>query len=520
MAPVVPDWCAVTRGPAPILLIAPHGGRRPPVDPLAPPANLRVNDVHTPAVTHALARRIGAGAIVNSGMDRNRIDLNRASQVRSEAPWFLDLIATEVSALVERHGRAEVIFVHGWNNGQLKCDIGLGGVEREGVITAPAGRRLSVSPAYLGGRVLALRRACTARGIAAPVGEKYPASHPNNLVQAFTAGSGTDARLERLAAAGVVDALQLELTLPLRCPGGWRERFLAAATAAFTGEPPLAEAPMPDDATTAPERALPAAAESVQLYDPVAGIGLFAGSGRMGARTTGARLLLFLGGQRIALFTGEEVGDGDVPPLRFRRRGKRLDVHFDGPILAIADAAEYLDLEAALATSQTVDAGVSLSFDEIARADGSAAFGRVRGEIAIDGQRRELDTQGFSHVAALRAAASGQTMLAASFGERGALVGRIAHDGEPRPAVHFTGERASLLARSELSVIDGGDAYTPSGFELHLGERPTLRAEALNRMAILRSSPRGYVRVAFGVARFDWGGDEGFGLYEHALPLV
>jgi hypothetical protein len=40
-------------------------------------------------------------------------------------------------------------------------------------------------------------------------------------------------------------------------------------------------------------------------------------------------------------------------------------------------------------------------------------------------------------------------------------------------------------------------------------------------MAILRpAGTAGYVRVTFGVARFDWYGDVGHGLYEYARPLL
>lgn len=528
MAPKVPDGCEVRRGTAPILLIAPHGGRRPPIDPLAPPANLRVNDVYTPEVTRDLALGLDASAIINTGVDRNLIDLNRASQVRRLAPWFLDLIAEEATRLIGRHGRAEVIFIHGWNNGQIKCDIGVGGSERGGALVVPPGRTPSASDAYLRGRVAALREACRLRGIAAPLGEKYPASHPNNLVQSFAPGGSPDPRFERLARERGVEAMQLELTLPLRSPGPWRGRFHEAMLEAFGGTPrdganpdrvraaaahPL-EAPIRSAAPTAA-----AAPESLQLYDPASGIGLFAGVARMSPRTIGARLLLFLGGQRIALFTGEEAGASGVPPLHFERRDRTLALRFRGPILVISDAAEYLDLEAALAASVTVEADLAVDFDEIDSARGSATLGRAHGELSIDGQFHRIGTEGFSHVAALRSAGAGQTMLAASFGAGRAVVGRNSHAGEARAAVHFTPGGVEMLGETSLSVVADGDDYTPASFEWRLAEYPLLRAEPLSRMAILRSSPHGYVRVAFGVARFDWGGDLGFGLYEHALPL-
>lgn len=519
----IPAWCEVHRGESHILLVAPHGGRRPPIDATAPPANLRVNDVYTPEVTRELGARLDAGWIVNGALDRNDLDLNRLSQVRRRAPWFLEVLLREIQAILTRHGRAELLFVHGWNNGQLKCDIGLGGREHEGAVLSPPGAALSVSPDYLETRVRAFRAACAERGIAAPLGEKYPASHANNLVQLFASRErGPDADVKRfddLVRRGCVQALQLELTLPLRCPGTWRDRFVDAVVVSFGAGAGGAHADPPRPARSAQAK-LPAGGESLQFYDAAAGIGLFAGVGRMGPASTGGRLLLFLGGQRVALFTGEEVGHGDVPPLHFVRRGDRVELRFDGPILLLDDAAEYLDLEAALAASTSVDVDLSLEFHERGGAPGAAMLGDVRGSIAIEGRRLALAAQGFGHVAALRAAGHAQTMLAASFGAGRAVVGRIADDAAASSTVCFDGGDARRLEDVRLRVIADGDAYTPAAFELHSPSCAPLYAETLSRMAILRSAGEAYLRVAFGVARFAWDGEEGHGLYEHALPLA
>src|SRR5271156_623896 len=110
-APVA--WLEVVGGAAPILLIAPHGGRAGP----AARATLhpKVNDLETAAITRELAHRIGAAALINAAMDRNELDCNRLSQIAAKAPWLLDLIANQVAAIVERHGRAAVLLIHGWN---------------------------------------------------------------------------------------------------------------------------------------------------------------------------------------------------------------------------------------------------------------------------------------------------------------------------------------------------------------------------------------------------------------------
>jgi len=61
-----------------LLLIAPHGGRAEPRT--RSMLNPKVNDLHTADITRGLARRLGASALINVAMDRNRIDCNRLSQ--------------------------------------------------------------------------------------------------------------------------------------------------------------------------------------------------------------------------------------------------------------------------------------------------------------------------------------------------------------------------------------------------------------------------------------------------------
>jgi len=82
----VPPWCEVEPGAGPLLLVAPHGGRRPVYDAGGPPLRRRVNDLYTPELTRWLATALGAGRIINHGLDRNAIDLNRLSDVHRHAP--------------------------------------------------------------------------------------------------------------------------------------------------------------------------------------------------------------------------------------------------------------------------------------------------------------------------------------------------------------------------------------------------------------------------------------------------
>jgi hypothetical protein len=520
----IPAWCDCRRGKRPLLLVAPHGGRRAPIDPSAPPPHLRVNDVYTPEVTHLLAERLQAGAIVNTGMDRNLLDLNRTSQIRRRAPWYLPLLAREIGALIGRHGSAEVIFVHGWNTGQAKCDLGVGARETTQGLAVCAGAKLTVRPHYWQHRLEPLRAAWERVGIRALVGVRYPAGHPNNLVQLFTEHDRhqDDAAVRQIAAwaaAGRVNAWQLELGIPLRWPGPWRERLLEGMARVFE----LRSAARHDDVAL-PLAKTPVASVvppvTLQFYDAVSDVGMLAGSGPLGAHAVGARLLFFLGGQRVALFTGEERREfaGDVVPLRWRLTGRGLRLHFSGPMLLLDDAAAYLDLEAALAQSRLVDAHVDLEFLQQSAAAGSRECGVLRGRVVVDGTGHRIEARAFVHSGPLRMGGARQMSLHGDFGGHGALSARGPVSTEIE-AVHIAPTEARRLPLSG-NVTLAGDGYSPVRLEWKSTRGPAVEAWPVSRMAILRGNGAGhYVRITFGVARMRWGDREGFGLYEYSAPV-
>ena len=172
------------RGAHPVLLFAPHGGRR-----LAPrqPGRHKVNDLHTGALTRELARRWGAPAVINERRDRNELDLNRISDVRRAATWLPALLCELLEPLVTAHGRATLLVVHGWNAVQTVCDVGMGLVERDGRCAPPGDGGRTACDAFIATRVRALQRCARDAGIAVTIGARYPAAHRNNLLQLFTA---------------------------------------------------------------------------------------------------------------------------------------------------------------------------------------------------------------------------------------------------------------------------------------------------------------------------------------------
>jgi hypothetical protein len=521
----LPTWCRLRRGRSNVILIAPHGGRRPAADPVAP-RERKVNDLHTAELTMELAAALDATAIVNGGCDRNEIDLNRIGQIRRCAPWFLDLIVEQIVAVRARHAEVQVLVVHGWNVGQPKCDLGVGGTERDGSLRAVGEAALSVGRHYWDTRVATFRSACAEVGINTVVGERYPAAHRSNLLQAFTSrfADTDDPRLQQLARwarSGAINAVQLELGIPVRWPGALRRSLIEVAVTAFGGR---AKSPKPLAPRTAPRQPAPRPL-GFHFHDPARGITAFTAITRMGP-ATGGRLLLFLGGQEIVLFTGEEPGErGRVGTLEFVADGQDFDLRFRGHATHLSDASLYLDLEAALAASQLAEVELALRYQP---ATGFLATvetqpGSFTGTIHIDHQRIPVATTGFLDPAvALRGPGTHttRTHLAAMFNDRTGLSLRCA-DGDKMTGLVIT-DGVGSPPRGSISVTADGDVYTPRRFLLRLaGDRSPVLADPLARMPILRPLGDGaYARITFGPARFEWDGRIGWGVYEYARRVA
>lgn len=439
-------WLEVIEGAAPLLLIAPHGGRAGSAS--RSTLHPKVNDLETAAITRDLARRLGAAALINTGMDRNEIDCNRLSQLDARAPWMLDLIARCANRLVGRHGHATVLLIHGWNVIEPRIDFGLGLRDANGRLQPPAGAHVSASDGFINGPVATLSERLKAAGIIPTFGLRYPGGASQNLLQAFTQRHATSEiaalrRLADLAATGAIDALQLEMSVAVRMAGSIRARGLDALTETFlhaahndwrrdpahtqTGAITIErKAPkIARSATSTPPA--PPVRVGIEFYDRQARIGGMA-SFDFGSGAAGARIMMLFDDCRAALFTGEgkAVRDGGtlrLGPLEVALGARTGTLAFRGPAVIVNDGAAYLSVENALAqseldTAMTVEAAIDIEGGAqgaefsagvldglIARALGAvtdatgdaspsgttAVFGRLRGAIVVGGVRREIN---------------------------------------------------------------------------------------------------------------------------------
>ena len=568
VAPEHASWLDVIEGAAPILLIAPHGGRMGSATRAV--LNPKVNDLYTAEITADLATQLRATALVNHGMDRNHLDLNRLSQLLAHAPWFLELIENHLEAIVERHGHATVLIIHGWNVIQPRLDLGLG-LRRHGDELRPAGSaHVSARDAFIHGELAELTRRLSSHGIAASFGLRYPAGGAQNLLQAFTdryadSDAGALKRLSSMAAKGSVDAAQFELSVALRMPGELRRNCVASIGDVFGARASRPAAPdvhviRHASRPVSPRRpATPAPVPmptriGVELFDPMSKAGAMA-SFDLGPGAIGARVMILLPNRGVALFTGEgkvsrEPGRISLGPLSIGLSRGALELGFNGPGVIVPDAANYLSIERALASGwldenmrlaiRMTSQGASLeemlsrlgeANDGAAKSASEPLFGRVEGTINIDGFRAEFDggfaRAGVSFTGLGATRFDSRRMMWASFDK-----GSIGSAVELRSVCGDSGEHRSgkILASStwsectvhRIEVETSGPDTPPEtlGAEFALADEsiPRTMTGAISAFVPLaRPGPEGSrIYTTLGFAEFDLGGNRGGGMFEYS----
>ncbi len=420
------DWLEVIAADSPLLLIAPHGGRAEPRTRAI--LHPKVNDLHTADITRELAARVGASALINHAMDRNRLDCNRIAQIAESAPWLLEMIDERLREIVARHGRATILLIHGWNIIEPRVDLGLGLKLLGGELRPPGAAHVSASDEFIRGPLAEFAAHLREGGIKPSFGMRYPAGGAQNLLQAFTRRNrdSTVPALRAIAETaenGTVDALQLEFSVACRMPGPLREHCIDAMASAFSASSrianaqtvgaPIVRTPRPKLVSPGPKAPPPQPTRvGIELYDPKSHIGAMA-SFDLGAGGFGARIMILLGARRVALFTGEgrvertERGIA-LGALKLDQHGEALKLSFDGAAVIVPDSTEYLSIERALASGRLDPAlrisveltpfGTPLDLADIlvaakdpARlASALASFGKIVGEIVVEGDPRPL----------------------------------------------------------------------------------------------------------------------------------
>jgi hypothetical protein len=570
--PAHDSWLEVIDSDSPLLLIAPHGGRAEPRTRAL--LNPKVNDLHTADITRTLALRLGASALINAGMDRNRLDCNRLSQIIDQAPWLLEMIADRIAAIVARHGGATVLLIHGWNIIEPRVDLGLGLRNIGGELCPPGSACVSASDDFINGPLTDLAERLRQLGIKPSYGMRYPGGGVQNLLQAFSSRHRESPiaalrKISEISISDVVDAAQLELSVALRMPGELRahcEDAIAAAFAPNRGTLRPQRAPIVVNRAPRPRVAKPeigAAATvaapgrvGIEFFDPNARIGAMA-SFDVGGAGMGARIMLLFEGCRAALFTAEgrpTRSESSVThgPLSLTRVGDSIVLAFRGPAVIVPDATAYLSIERALASGrldsamevtvrfeiESGGADADFNFDRVLTssadasqiASSSAAFGRVTGSVCADGAAHEVAgyaRAGMSFTGLGPQKFNARRMLWACFEGSGAphaLEARsvTADDAPPAESARILGTDGwSPCDLRELSIHTASVEEPPKTIFASMahsdGSIFELDGRAENFIPLSRPGPeQSRIYTTLGFASFNLGTHRGAGMFEYS----
>lgn len=541
-------------GEVPILFVAPHGGRRPADAPILD--SIKVNDLHTADLTTELATRTRGYALINHSCDRNELDLNRISQVRTHAPWLLSALEELLSSLVEHHGSARVFFVHGWNVVQLVCDLGVGLKQRgENIVPATKWAAPTLSADFLAQHLLPFRDVALAQGIDVALGRRYPAADKNNVMQLFSRRFAEDPSpqirtLAQLSMGGKVNAVQFELGVGLRWPGLERERFVTLFSQTL-GQPEQAHpaqayefstiivvspqstqnghhlsAPFPLHHPTEPVRF------GLHFHDPASGLGVMGGIECDPTQPTcSGRLLLFLGGTEMVLFTGEAETRADPHAIRvggllWQTQPEGFAISYHGTIMRFAHPEAFVRLEEGLAASWTEPATISLTLtlpSPLPSPTVPLFLTHLRGEIVLRDRRYPVDAWGF--LDSLKSEETGRLLprrlLSLPFGpDLGIFLYWVETlDGPRSSGIVYHNGTPHTLGPEDWELAYSFHQGRPTAFQLSLSPPTALRldcrGETLVAIPIVRHATEGNaLSVTFGLSRTLWQGREARGVYE------
>ncbi len=558
----LPGWMTFTAGEAPIVLVAPHGGRRQADAPITD--SIKVNDLYTAELTHDLAAQTRSYALINHAHDRNKLDLNRVSQVKHDAPWFLTTLVELLSALVARHDSVRVFFIHGWNVVQPVCDVGIGLRQRADKLIQAGKGEPTLGLSFFSTVVLPFCEAAQAQHIEVAIGRRYAAAAKNNFMQVFSArflhdDSAQIRRLAELSVQGRMNAAQLELGVGLRWPGPERGRFvrvfchtLGTALPHSTGPDQkggrdfstfsLRKAP-PEKVETRYDALLPLTWEreptrlALHFHDPRSGLGVMGGvEFDPQASVHAGRLLLSLGGTEMVLFTGEGARGPDrsrvqVGPCVWQRQPGGLSISYRGRLMRFAHPQAFIRLEDGLAASwlELVEVDLQLLFPPLpAGRPALIQLCQLQGGVTFPDRAYAVNAWGFVDV--LRPDETDRLLprclLSLPFGaDLGVfLVRSETPDGPHSSGIVYQHGTPQPLDPGDWQLEYAFEHGRPTQFSVSFSSSAPLslecQGETLTAIPIVRHTHNGpALAVTFGLSRTVWQGREAYGIYEFSEYL-
>lgn len=560
--PSLPAWMTFTAGEVPIILVAPHGGRRPADAPITD--SIKVNDLYTAELTHDLAEHTRSYALINRSHDRNELDLNRVSQVKREAPWFLRALVELLSVLTAQHDSVRVFFIHGWNVVQPVCDVGIGLRQRVGKLIRAGKGEPTLGVSFFSDVVLPFCEAAQEQQIDVAIGRRYAAAAKNNFMQVFSArflhDDSTQIRtLAELTVQGKINAAQLELGVGLRWPGPERERFVRVfcqtlGNSLHNGAGPdrkgerdfsalsFLEAPPAEDATPY-DSLLPETWEreptrlALHFHDPRSGLGVMGGvEFDPQASVHSGRLLLSLGGTEMVLFTGEDrrgpdQGHVQIGQCVWRRQPRGLSISYRGTLMRFAHPQAFIRLEDGLAASwiEPTEVDLQVLFPAVkASRPALIQLCQLQGSVAFPDREYTVDAWGFVDV--LRPDETDRLLprrlLSLPFGsDLGIFLARSeTPEGPHSSGIVYQHGNPQPLDPGDWALEYAFEHGRPTRFSVSFSSSAPLslecQGETLTAIPIVRHTHDGpALAVTFGLSRTVWQGREAYGIYEFSEYL-
>ena len=477
----LPSWLVSGSGDSDILVLAPHGGisEKDLLQPASWPR--KGNDLRTAALAATLADELSASFLINRAMDRNTLDLNRIDQTAQDAPFFLEALEDHLQSILNRCDRARILVVHGWHITQPKVDFGIGQRLAGALDEDATEERLTCSRAFLRGPLARLCSNLQNAGIEATCGEQWPGAHRNNMMQLFRQQGGKAVPdrcqpIREIAASGRIDAIQLELSAPLRWTGPLGDQFRELLQDSLR-QPNT----QPRSAPIAkPFREPDPAQATLQFVDPRSGVTVLAGMALMPNRTMGARFMFFLPDGRVGVFVGHGRPRGalEIHGFSLQPGDNTLSIEFDSHLYLSADPARYFQFEAEQSETPLHRARLQC----VARTEGGGT--EVTGQLDVDGETYPL-----------RAIGLPGPLAGGPFGRRAGRRLYLAHDDG----------RAETLRLPEGSLDEICTAEDGRCFRIEPGPR----------IGVLRPQPDRAMLLEFGTARFSFeDGTRAIGLVE------
>ena len=270
----------------------------------------------------------------------------------------------------------------------------------------------------------------------------------------------------------------------------------------------------------------------LHFHDPVSGLGLLGGIECNPAEPThSGRLMMFLGGTEMVLFTGEDDSATDpsrvhVGGLTWQTQPTGFAISYRGTVMRFSHPQAFIRLEDGLAASWVEPAEITLTLTlpvPLPSPPVPLYLAHLRGEVNLRDRHYTIDAWGFLDL--LKPEETGRLMprrlLSLPFGpDLGIFLYWVETLDGPRSAgvVYYQGVPHALQPEHwqlHYTLHEG----RPSAFRVALTPPTPLTlhcdGETLTRIPIVRHAPQGNaLDVTFGLSRAVWQGREALGIYE------